>query len=198
MAKRIFDIIISLLGIILLAPLFLLITLFIKIDSPGSAFFRQERIGKNGVKFFIYKFRSMKISQNSNDSKITIGHDSRITKFGHILRKYKIDELPQLFNVLIGDMSIVGPRPEVAEYVNHYSPQNKAIILSVRPGITDFASIFFRNESAILGISANPQYDYINKILPRKLRYCRFYVQKQSFMLDIKIIWMTILAVTKI
>jgi len=197
MTKRIFDITLASIGIILLAPLFVIIAAIIKRDSEGNVFFRQERIGKNGNKFRIFKFRSMATMQNSGSLKITVGDDIRITKIGGFLRKYKIDELPQLFNVLAGEMSIVGPRPEVEEYVNHYSPHNKNVVLSVRPGITDLASIRFRSESDILALEANPAEAYINKILPRKLRYYRFYVKKQSMILDIKIIWMTIMAVVK-
>ncbi len=197
MPKIILDITLSITGIVFLAPLFIIISVLIKLDSPGPVFFRQERIGKNGHTFRIYKFRSMTEAQEKNSLKITIGGDKRITKTGHLLRKYKIDELPQLFNVLSGNMSLVGPRPEVAEYVNHYSQRDKDIILSVRPGITDFASIRFRNESDILAHEENPQQAYIAKILPRKLRYCRFYVQKRSLLLDLQIIWMTLMAVAR-
>lgn len=196
MTKRIFDIALSAIGILILVPLFIIIAILIKLDSRGPVFFRQERVGRNGNKFSIYKFRSMAQIQNPGGLRITIGNDRRITKVGHFLRKYKIDELPQLLNVFAGDMSIVGPRPEVEEYVKYYGTKNE-IVLSVRPGITDLASIRFRNESEILAKENNPQHAYINKILPIKLRYCRFYVQKQSFPLDIKIIWMTVLAIIK-
>jgi lipopolysaccharide/colanic/teichoic acid biosynthesis glycosyltransferase len=195
MTKRIFDIIASIIGIALLAPLFIIIAILIKLDSKGSVFFMQERIGRNGCKFRICKFRTMQTIQSSDSLKITIGTDTRITKTGSFLRKYKIDELPQLFNVLAGQMSIVGPRPEVEEYVNYYSKINEDIVLSVRPGITDLASVRFRNESDILTEYDNPEKAYIEKILPRKLRYCRFYVERQSICLDIKIIWITILAI---
>ncbi len=195
--KRLTDLILSTIGIIILSPLFIIIAILIKLDSNGPVFFMQERIGRNGKKFRICKFRSMAVVQASDSLKITVGADRRITQTGHFLRKYKIDELPQLFNVLAGDMSIVGPRPEVEEYVNHYSQYNKNKVLSVRPGITDLASIRFRNESDILALEANPNEAYITKILPRKLRYYRFYVQKQSLCLDMKIIWMTIMAVVR-
>jgi len=133
----------------------------------------------------------MATKQLPGSLQITVGKDARITNMGYFLRKYKIDELPQLFNVLSGNMSLVGPRPEVEQYVNYYSKNDKEILLSVRPGITDLASIRFRNESEILAKENNPQQAYIKKIMPRKLRYCRFYVKKQSFCLDIKIIFMT-------
>lgn len=197
MTKRIFDILISTIGIAILAPLFVVVAILIKLDSSGSVFFTQERIGRYGRKFHIYKFRSMAQIQNADELKITVGNDRRITKIGFYLRKYKIDELPQLFNVLLGEMSIVGPRPEVEEYVNYYSQQNKNSVLSVRPGITDLASIRFRNESDILAAEANPHGAYINKILPKKLRYCRFYVSKQSVCLDLKIIFMTFMVIVR-
>jgi len=189
--KRIFDIITSAIGIIILSPLFIIIAALIKLDSQGSVFFMQERIGLNGSKFCIFKFRTMTTKQSLDSPKITVGGDARITKIGHFLRKYKIDELPQLFNVLYGNMSIVGPRPEVEEYVNYYSKNDKEKVLSVRPGITDLASIRFRNESEILARQNNPHQAYIEKIMPRKLRYCRFYAKNQSIGLDMKIICMT-------
>lgn len=197
MPKLILEISFASLGIILLAPFLIIISILIKLDSSGPIFFRQERIGLHGIKFKIFKFRTMAVAQAQNSLKITIGNDSRITKIGRILRKYKLDELPQLFNVLLFDMSLVGPRPEVAEYVNHYSQQNKDKVLSVRPGITDLASVRFRNESELLSKESNPESAYINKILPRKLRYYRFYVQKQSICLDMKIICMTFSAIIK-
>lgn len=197
MPKLILETSLSLLGIILLAPLFVIISILIKLDSKGPVLFLQERIGLNGRKFKIFKFRTMQVVQASDSLKITVGRDSRITKIGNILRKYKLDELPQLFNVLLCDMSLVGPRPEVAEYVNYYSQYNKDTVLSIRPGITDLASIMFRNETELLSKEQNPQSAYIKKILPRKLRYCRFYVKKQSLCLDIKIIYMTFVAVIR-
>jgi lipopolysaccharide/colanic/teichoic acid biosynthesis glycosyltransferase len=195
MLKRIFDLKCSILGLIILSPLFLIIAILIKLDSPGPIFFRQERVGKNGKPFRIYKFRTMQTAQATDSSKITVGKDSRITKIGHTLRRYKLDELPQLINILHGQMSIVGPRPEVPEYVKYYSDANRKIVLSVKPGITDIASIEFKDENNILANEANPQKAYIEKILPKKLRYCRFYVRKQSLCLDIAIIFKTLKAV---
>ncbi len=194
MIKFSFDLFLSTIGLIILAPLFAIIAILIKIDSSGPIFFRQERIGQNIIPFNIFKFRTMKIKQDSN-IKITIGKDSRITKIGSILRKYKIDELPQLINVIKGEMSLVGPRPEVAEYVKYYSARDKQIVLSVKPGITDLASIKFRNENEILAKESNPEKAYIEKILPKKLAYCRFYATHQSLGLDVAIIIKTIKAV---
>lgn len=193
--KRLLDITLSLLGIMVLAPVFIIIAILINRDSEGGVFFRQERVGKNGKIFRIFKFRSMAVVQAEGSLKITVGADRRITKIGAFIRKYKIDELPQLFNVLIGEMSLVGPRPEVEEYTKLYSPLDKKLVLGLRPGITDIASLRFRNESEILAKEANPQEAYIKKIMPRKLRYCRFYARKKSLALDLKIIWMTVMAV---
>lgn len=198
MTKRLLDIIFSSIGIIILSPLFMIIAILIRRDSEGPVFFRQERVGKDCKNFRIYKFRSMATMQKAGSLKITVGSDSRITKIGAFIRKYKIDELPQLFNVLRGEMSIVGPRPEVPEYVNYYSRRDKDIVLGIRPGITDIASLRFKNESEILAREENPQEAYIKKIMPRKLRYYRFYAKKQSVLLDIKIIWITIMAVLKV
>lgn len=189
MTKRFFDIVFSIFGLATLAPLFLAISILIKLDSPGTIFFRQQRIGKKGKPFRIFKFRTM---YDNNGLKITTGKDSRITKIGYLLRKYKIDELPQLLNIITGDMSFVGPRPEVPEFVSHYSQYNREIVLSVRPGITDIASVKFRNENDILTHEENPESAYITKILPKKLRYCRFYVKNQTLCGDIGIILKTL------
>jgi lipopolysaccharide/colanic/teichoic acid biosynthesis glycosyltransferase len=193
--KRIFDFVLSIIGLIFLAPLFLAIAIIIKFDSKGNAFFRQERVGENEKIFRIFKFRTMQTMQEKDSSKITIGKDSRITNIGHFLRKYKLDELPQLINILYGEMSFVGPRPEVPEYVKYYSDYNRKIVLSVKPGITDIASIKFKNENNILANEANPHQAYIERILPKKLRYCRFYVKKQSLCGDVAIILKTIKAI---
>jgi len=190
MTKRLFDIILSLIGLFVLSSVFFIIVVLIKLDSKGGVFFLQKRVGKGGKPFDIYKLRTMRV--DNQGAKITVGNDSRITRVGCFLRKYKIDELPQLFNVLKGDMSLVGPRPEVPEYVNKYSQKDKDVVLSVRPGITDIASLNFSNESEILAKEEDPQAAYVNKILPKKLRYCRFYVQKQSFCYDIKLIFQTL------
>lgn len=192
MTKRLIDICLASLGIFCLLPLFIITAILIKIDSEGSIFFRQKRVGRHGKIFDILKFRTMSEIRNSNDLQITIGKDSRITKIGHFLRKYRIDELPQLFNVLKGDMSLVGPRPEVPEYVAHYDDKSRNMVLSIKPGITDLASIKYSDESSLLANESDPHKAYINKILPKKLRYYRFYVKNHSVLLDCKIIYMTL------
>ncbi len=194
MTKRIFDIFFASIGLLVLSPALAAIAILIDLDSAGGIFFRQERIGKNGKPFRIFKFRTMRA--DNKGMKITVGNDSRITKIGQFLRKSKLDELPQLINILKGEMSFVGPRPEVAEYVKYYSDRDRKIVLSVRPGITDWASIKFKNESEILAKETNPEQAYINKILPKKLRYCRFYVKHQSLLGDVVIILKTLKAIT--
>ena len=188
--KRLFDIAASGIGLLLLAPLLLGIAVWIKRDSPGPVFFRQERIGRHGQPFRIYKFRSMR--QNNAGLQITVGEDARITRSGRFIRAYKLDELPQLINVLLGDMSIVGPRPEVPRYVALYPAEVRAEVLSVRPGITDLASVQYRSESTLLAQSSNPEQTYVDTILPAKLALCRQYVRERSFWLDLHIIGMTL------
>lgn len=179
-------------AIITLSPLFLLIGLAIKIDSKGPVFFRQKRIGINGKIFYIHKFRTMEFNKKLHSKLITIGLDPRITRIGFFLRKYKIDELAQLIDVFLCKMSIVGPRPEVEKYVSYYPGKVKKIIFSVRPGITDFASIFFRNESEILAGKNNPENFYIKKILPKKIELYVKYVETRNFFVDLKIIFETL------
>lgn len=193
MAKRAVDVVLSALGLIVLAPLLLLIAVWIKADSPGPVFFRQTRVGRGCRTFEIHKFRTMKV-QNSPGAPITVGADPRITRAGRFLRKYKLDELPQLIDVVAGNMSLVGPRPEVPGYVALYAPDVRDIVLSVRPGITDDASIEFRDESELLARSATPERTYVDEILPRKLELYVRYVRQRSFMGDIRIIGRTILA----
>ncbi|MEZ7829096.1 MAG: sugar transferase [Brachymonas denitrificans] len=188
--KRLFDIAASAIGLLLLAPVLLGIAVWIKRDSPGPVFFRQERIGRHGQPFRIYKFRSMR--QNNAGLQITVGEDARITRSGRFIRAYKLDELPQLINVLLGDMSIVGPRPEVPRYVALYPAEVRAEVLSVRPGITDLASVQYRSESTLLAQSSNPEQTYVDTILPAKLALCRQYVRERSFWLDLRIIGMTL------
>ncbi|MDB4516939.1 sugar transferase [Crocinitomicaceae bacterium] len=195
MSKRIFDLALSLAGLLLLAPFFLIITILIKRDSPGPVFFRQTRIGRNGKPFRIHKFRTMGTEPSARGPQLTIGADPRITGTGQWLRKYKLDELPQLLDVIQGSMSLVGPRPEVPGYVAHYPEELKQVVLSVRPGITDNASIEYRDESAILAESDNPEQDYIEKIMPIKLEYYRRYVLERSLPGDIAIILRTLGAV---
>ncbi len=188
--KRLFDIAASAIGLLLLAPVLLGIAVWIKRDSPGPVFFRQERIGRHGQPFRIYKFRSMR--QDNAGLQITVGEDARITRSGRFIRAYKLDELPQLINVLLGDMSIVGPRPEVPRYVALYPAEVRAEVLSVRPGITDLASVQYRSESTLLAQSSNPEQTYVDTILPAKLALCRQYVRERSFWLDLRIIGMTL------
>ena len=188
--KRLFDIAASAIGLLLLAPVLLGIAIWIKRDSPGPVFFRQERIGRHGQPFRIYKFRSMR--QDNAGLQITVGEDARITRSGRFIRAYKLDELPQLINVLRGDMSLVGPRPEVPRYVALYPADVRAEVLSVRPGITDLASVQYRSESTLLAQSSNPEQTYVDTILPAKLALCRQYVRERSFWLDLHIIGMTL------
>ncbi|OQY53431.1 MAG: sugar transferase [Candidatus Parabeggiatoa sp. nov. 2] len=189
-SKRLFDLCCILPGLILLSPLFVLIALWIKLDSRGPVFFLQTRIGQFGKHFKIIKFRTMHSSKGG--LKLTIGRDARITRCGHFLRRYKLDELPQLINVLKGDMSLVGPRPEVPEYVELYPDGIKEYVLSVPVGITDYASIEFRSESEMLANSQQPEVDYVEKILPLKLAYHQQYVKEQSLYLDMALIFKTL------
>ena len=188
--KRIFDLVCSILGLIILSPLLFIIAITIKCTTSGPVLFCQNRVGRNGTIFSIYKFRTMK--NESMGSILTIGRDERITGFGHILRKVKLDELPQLINVILGDMSLVGPRPEVPKYVDLYPVEVRKVVLSVRPGITDWASIVMIDESRLLGQSANPEYKYINQILPKKLELAVKYVKTRTFVQDLLIILYTI------
>ena len=191
MAKRIFDIVFSLFVLILLLPFFVVILLLIKFTSSGPVFYRQVRVGSNLTDFRIYKFRTM-FTGSDKGSLITVGdRDSRITPVGYWLRKYKLDELPQFINVLVGDMSIVGPRPEVRKYVNLYN-HDQLKVLSVRPGITDYASIRYSNESALLAAASDPEKEYISNIMPAKLRLNLEYVNNRTFAGDLKIIALTV------
>lgn len=195
MLKRIFDIISSLFGLILLSPFMLIIAILIKLDSKGPIFFKQVRVTKNGREFKIFKYRTMRVGSDKF-SQITVGKDSRITKVGDFLRKYKLDEIPQLINVLIGDMSLVGPRPEVPKYVALYTEEQREI-LKVRAGITDYASIEFSNENDILANETDPEKAYIEKIMPRKIELNKKYLSEISVMTDIKIILLTIKKILK-
>ena len=195
--KRAIDVFISLIGLIVLSPVFFLIAIAIKIDSRGPVFFRQERIGLRGKPFHIHKFRSMFFDAETNGLKITISSDHRVTRVGCFLRSYKLDELPQLIDVFFGKMSLVGPRPEVSKYVSYYPSEVKKIIFSVRPGVTDNASIFYRSESKILGSVADPEKTYIEEILPKKLRLYVDYVQHRSFWVDFSIILRTLMVLVK-
>ena len=191
LAKRIFDFVFSLIMLVILSPVFLIIAILIKIESSGPVFFRQVRVGLNGADFIIYKFRTM-FTGSEAKGMLTVGAcDSRITKTGFYLRKYKFDELPQLINVLNGAMSFVGPRPEVRKYVNLYSLEQLQI-LRVKPGITDPASIAFSNENELLANVVDPEKIYIEKIMPEKLHLNQSYILNRSFNKDLKIIFQTI------
>lgn len=191
MTKRLFDIICSGLGLICLAPVFLYIILWIKKDSTGPIFFRQIRVGRHGKTFRIHKFRSMYVN-TEHQGRLTIGKDPRITPSGHFIRQYKLDELAQLIDVFIGTMSLVGPRPEVPEFMSLYSEEEQKIILSVRPGITDKASIEMIDENSILATYSDPTQAYIDVIMPIKAKYYIEYVNNQSITNDIHIIFLTI------
>jgi len=195
MNKRIFDFTASLAGLLLLAPLFALVAIWIKLDSPGPVFFRQQRVGKDGVLFDIIKFRTM--HDDAHEALLTIGHDRRITEVGKFLRRHKLDEFPQLLNVLAGTMSLVGPRPEVPRYVDCYPPEVRAVVLSVLPGITDWASIYYKEENSLLGRAANPEQAYLDTILPAKLKYNLRYVHERSFWNDVRIIFTTLAALVR-
>lgn len=194
MLKRMFDLIFSIFALLILSPFFVLIALLIKFDSKGPVFFRQARVGRFGKLFDIYKFRTMNVVNNTQ-LQLTVANDTRITRVGFYLRKFKLDELAQFLNVLLGDMSIVGPRPEVPVYVEKYPESVRDKILSMRPGITDRASIEFRNENEMLSRSNNAEKTYINEILPVKLRYYNDYVNDNSIFGDVRIIWDTICSI---
>ena len=187
---RLFDIVFSGIGLIVLSPLFLIVYVLIRLESKGGGFYSQERIGLNGRPFQLYKFRSMRTDADKG-SLITIGgHDPRITSMGYFIRCYKIDELPQLWNVLIGDMSLVGPRPEVRRYVDLYSEEQRKV-LTVRPGITDWASIEYVDENEILGRAVDPDRAYIEQIMPDKIRHNMKWIENQSVKEYFKIIFLT-------
>lgn len=195
MSKRIFDIVISFVGLLILFPFILIIALLIKIDSKGPVFFKQVRVTKNAREFKIFKYRTMRVGSDKY-SQITVGKDNRITKVGAFLRKYKLDEIPQLINVLIGDMSLVGPRPEVPKYVALYTDEQKEI-LKVRAGITDYASIEFSDENDLLASEEDPEKAYIEKIMPKKIELNKKYISEISILTDIKIILLTIKKILK-
>lgn len=195
--KRFFDVVVSAAGVVLLAPLLVLIAIAVKLDSRGPVFFRQERVGRFGQVFRIHKFRTMVVDADRHGGALTIGRDPRITRVGGILRRYKLDELPQLIDVLVGDMSLVGPRPEVPRYVARYSAEDRAIVLSVRPGITDRASVLFRDEASLLAGSADPDEVYVRDILPVKLGHYRAYVRDRTFLGDLRIIAETVFAIAR-
>ena len=188
--KRLFDIVASGCGLLVLSPVFLVVAIWIKLDSHGPVFYRQVRVGYKNKDFQIFKFRSMRIGSDKG-SLVTIGgRDPRITRSGYFIRKYKLDELPQLINVFVGDMRLVGPRPEVRHYVDYWTPEQMHV-LDVRPGITDPASIKFRNENELMGQAENPEDYYINVIMQEKIKLYLEYVENASFMYDLMLIFKT-------
>jgi lipopolysaccharide/colanic/teichoic acid biosynthesis glycosyltransferase len=188
--KRSFDVMVATIALVIVAPLLALAALMVKLSSRGPVFYRGTRVGLNGKLFPMLKFRTMVVDAESLGGSATAADDPRITRFGKFLRRYKLDELPQFFNVLLGDMSLVGPRPEVQKYVNLYSPEEKAI-LTVRPGITDWASIWNSNEAAVLEGSRDPERTYEELIRPTKLAVQLLYVRDHSFFVDLKILFHT-------
>lgn len=197
MLKRTFDLLVSTLGLLLLAPILLCLAVCIKLDSSGPVFFRQERVGREGKLFRIHKLRTMVTDAEWSGLQVTVGADPRVTRVGRWLRKYKLDEFPQLIDVWQGHMSLVGPRPEVPRYVACYPSDMRDIVLSVRPGITDKASIKFKDENAILGLAIDPHKAYVEEVLPIKLRYYVEYVKSRSFLGDIGLILRTVWALIR-
>ena len=195
MAKRLFDIVCAGIGLLLLSPLLLAVAVWVKLDSPGPVMFRQERVGRFGATFRIHKFRTMRVDAPRLGPQITIGDDARITRSGRWLRASKVDELPQLWDVLRGAMSLVGPRPEVPRYVALYPAELRELVLSVRPGITDPASLSFRNESELLARAEDPEREYVEVVMPMKLRLAADYVRNATLGGDIRLILATLGAI---
>lgn len=193
---RFFDILLAMLGVVILLPLFILIALCIKISSKGSVFFNQTRVGKNNIDFKLFKFRTMYVQAEAKGQLTVGGRDSRITKVGYYLRKFKLDELPQFFNVLLGQMSLVGPRPEVRKYVNFYTAEQLKV-LDVMPGITDYASIAFRNENDLLEKATNPEEYYIKEIMPKKIELNKQFIEQRTLKNYFSILFATILTSVK-
>jgi lipopolysaccharide/colanic/teichoic acid biosynthesis glycosyltransferase len=194
MIKRLFDLVFSAAGMLLLLPVFLVVSAWILLDSPGGILYKQIRVGKNGKDFALFKFRTMNPGSDKKGLLTIGGRDSRITRSGYFLRKYKLDELPQILNVLLGDMSLVGPRPEVRKYVELYTAEQKAV-LNVRPGITDYASIEYSNENELLAKSADPEKLYAEEVMPAKLSLNLRYIREQGTLTDLKIIFRTFLKI---
>lgn len=193
---RFFDIVFSSIGLVLVCPLFLMLYVLICLESKGGGFYSQERIGRNGVPFRLYKFRSMRKDADKIGLITVGGHDPRITRMGYFIRKYKLDELPQLWNVFVGDMSLVGPRPEVRKYTDLYNDEQRRV-LSVRPGITDWASIEYVDENEILGRAEDPDKAYIEQIMPDKIRYNMRWVERQDIVEYFKIIFCTLFKILR-
>ena len=193
---RFFDFILSLVGLVVLAPIFIVLAIWIKIDSKGPVFYKQVRVGKNSIDFELFKFRSMVVGADKKGLITVGGRDPRITHSGYFIRKYKLDELPQLINVLVGDMSLVGPRPEVRKYVDLYTDEQQKV-LSVKPGITDYASIEYMDENEILGKSSDPEKTYIEDIMPEKIKYNMKYINNKNLFEYFKIIFLTVLKIVR-
>lgn len=194
--KRVFDVIVSLIMLIILLPIFIILGIAIKIDSKGPVFFRQERITQYGKTFRIFKFRTMVNNAEKLGTQVTVGNDSRITRVGSFIRNCRLDEISQLLNILTGDMTFVGTRPEVKKYVDHYTKEMKATLL-LSAGVTSLASIYYKNEAELLANSNNPDKTYVEEILPEKMKYNLQSIEKFNFLEDIKIMFMTALAVIK-
>lgn len=188
---RFFDLLFSFLGLVILSPLLLCVYAAVCLESKGGGFYRQKRVGKDGKEFTLYKFRSMRVGSDAKGLLTVGGKDPRVTKTGVFIRKYKLDELPQLFNVLKGDMSLVGPRPEVPRYVAFYTPEQRRV-LEVRPGITDYASIEYIDENRILGEADDPDRVYIEKIMPDKIRLNMKYIENRSLKTYFSVIFLTL------
>ena len=188
-AKRLFDLAGAVVALLLLAPLLLVVALWVKLDSPGPVFFRQQRVGRHGVPFWIHKFRTMRV--DAAGLQLTVGHDPRITRAGAFLRRTRLDELPQFFDVLRGCMSLVGPRPEVPRYVAHYPADLREQALAVRPGMTDPASLTHIDEAALLAAAADPEREYIERILPAKVAQAAAYAQQATLASDAAVLWRT-------
>ena len=193
---RFFDFILGLVGLVVLAPIFIMLAIWIKIDSKGPVFYKQVRVGQNGINFGLFKFRSMVVDADKKGLITVGGRDPRITRSGYFIRKYKLDELPQLINVLLGDMSLVGPRPEVRKYVDLYTDEQQKV-LSVKPGITDYASIEYMDENEILGKSSDPEKTYIEEIMPEKIKYNMKYINNKNLFEYFKIIFLTVLKIVR-
>jgi lipopolysaccharide/colanic/teichoic acid biosynthesis glycosyltransferase len=191
-AKRLFDLVVAAIALLLLAPLLAALALWVRLDSPGPVFFRQQRVGRHGVPFRIHKFRSMVADAPARGLPLTVGADPRITRAGAFLRRTRLDELPQLIDVLQGTMSLVGPRPEVPKYVAHYPADLRERVLAVRPGITDPSSLAYIDEAALLAAAADPEREYIEVVLPDKLRAAAAYAERASLLTDLRVLLRTL------
>lgn len=191
MATRSFDLLAASLGLLVLSPLLVFIGLLIRLTSPGPALFKQQRVGRGGRPFYIYKFRTMRHDAEAVGGQLTVGGDPRITRVGAVLRRFKLDELPQLINVVLGDMALVGPRPEVPRYVALYDARQRDV-LRVRPGITDPASVAFRDENRLLAASSDPECTYVEQVMPAKLAMNLEYLERRTLLSDVAVIWRTL------